>query len=76
MRDWLRSWPALALACGLPLAKDGHPRIPCPSQQCKRAKLAGAPGPEALFVLSVLTALRRRLMRARDLIIDSAPILA
>src|SRR5581483_9117920 len=22
MRDWLRSWPALALVCGLPLGKD------------------------------------------------------
>src|SRR6266704_6675932 len=31
MRDWLRSWPALALACGLPLGKDGQLRIPCPS---------------------------------------------
>src|SRR5438128_10124402 len=29
----MRDWPALALACGLPLAKDGHPRIPCPSLQ-------------------------------------------
>src|SRR5881227_2236519 len=36
MRDWLRAWPALALACGLPLGKDGCPRIPCPSQQWKR----------------------------------------
>jgi transposase len=75
-RDWLRSWPALALACGLPLGKDGRPRIPCPSQQWKRGHQAGAPLPEALFVLTVLTALRRRLMGARDLIIDSAPILA
>jgi hypothetical protein len=32
--------------------------------------------PEALFVLSVLSALRCRLIGARDLIIDSAPILA
>ena len=32
--------------------------------------------PEALFILTVLTALRRRLMGARDLIINSAPILA
>ncbi len=24
MRDWLRDWPALALACGLPLGKDGR----------------------------------------------------
>jgi hypothetical protein len=76
MRDWLCSWPALALACGLPLGKDGRPRIPCPSQQWKRGHQAGAPLPEALFVLSVLTALRRRLIGARDLIIDSAPILA
>ena len=76
MRDWLRDWPALALVCGLPLGKDGRPRIPCPSQQWKRGQQAGAPLPEALFVLSVLTALRRRLIGARDLIIDSAPILA
>src|SRR5260370_14105636 len=76
MRDWLRDWPALALACGLPLGKDGLPRVPCASQQWKRGNHAGAPLPEALFVLTVLTALRRRLMSARDLIIDSVPILA
>jgi len=76
MCDWLRSWPALALACGLPLGHDGRPRAPSPSQQCKRGKRAGAPLPEALFVLTVLTALRRRLIGARDLIIDSVPILA
>src|SRR6266704_4082410 len=76
MRDWLRDWPALALACGLPLGKDGQPRIPCPSQQWKRGQQAGAPLPEALFVLSVLTALRCRLIGARELIIDSAPRLA
>jgi Transposase DDE domain len=76
MHDWLRAWPALALTCGLPLGHDGRPRIPSPSQQCKRACRAGAPLPEALFIVSVLTALRRRLIGARDLIIDSAPILA
>ena len=76
LHDWLTDWPALALACGLPLGRDGRPRIPSPSQQCKRAQRAGAPVPEALFVLSVLTAMRRRLIGARDLIIDSAPILA
>jgi transposase len=76
MRDWLRDWPALALACGLPLGKDGLPRIPCSSQQWKRGNRAGAPLPEALFVLTVLTAIRRRLIGARDLIIDSVPILA
>jgi len=76
MRDWLRNWPALALACALPLDKNGLPRVPSPSQQWKRGQTAGAPLPEALFVLAVLTALRRRLIGARDLIIDSAPILA
>src|SRR3989449_1025176 len=52
MRDWLRSWPALALSCGLPLGKNGQPRVPCPSQQWKRGQRAGAPLPEALFLLS------------------------
>src|SRR5256885_3985246 len=76
MHDWLKSWPALAFACGLPLGKDGHVRVPCKSQQCKRRHAAGAPVHESLFVLSVLEAIRRRLIGARDLIIDSAPILA
>src|SRR5207244_13390503 len=76
MHDWLADWPALALACGLPLGRTGRPRIPSPSQQGKRGQAAGAPVPEALFILSVLTAMRRRLIGARGLIIDSAPILA
>src|SRR5881398_1692024 len=42
MHDWLKSWPALALACGLPLEKDGHLRVPSKSQQCKRRHRAGA----------------------------------
>jgi hypothetical protein len=76
MHDWLKSWPQLALACGLPLGKDGQPRIPSQSQQCKRRHTAGAPLYESLFVLTVLQALLSRLIGARDLIIDSAPILA
>src|SRR5438270_7575412 len=76
MHDWLKSWPALALACGLPLDKDGHLRVPSTSQQCKRRHRAGAPLYESLFVLTVVHALRSRLIGARDLIIDSAPILA
>jgi len=76
MHDWLKSWPSLALACGLPVDKQGHPRIPSKSQQCKRRHAAGAPLHESLFVLTVLQAIRRRLIGARDLIIDSAPILA
>jgi transposase len=76
MHDWLTSGPALALACGLPLDKQGQPRIPSPSQHCNRRHAAGAPLHESLFVLVVLQALRGRLIGARDLIIDSAPILA
>ncbi len=76
MRDWLRSWPALALACGLPLNAQGQPRVPSPSQQWKRGRAAGAPVGEALLIVAVQVALRRRLIGARDLIIDSAPILA
>jgi len=74
--DWLKSWPALALACGLPLNEEGQPRIPSKSQQCKRRHAAGAPVHESLFVLTVVHALRARLIGARDLIIDRAPILA
>src|SRR5438128_1642105 len=42
MHDWLKAWPALALACGLPLNQQGCPHIPSPSQQCKRLRAAGA----------------------------------
>lgn len=38
--------------------------------------MAGAPLFESLFLIRVLFAIRCRLIRARDLIIDSAPILA
>src|SRR5438105_7067887 len=73
MHDWLVAWPALALACGLPLQPNGRPRVPSPAQMCKRSARAGAPPCEMLFVLAVCAALRQRLIRARDLIIDSAP---
>jgi hypothetical protein len=74
--DWLVAWPALAEACGLPCDRQGRRRVPSPSQQWKRAARAGAPPCEMLFVLAVREALRTRLIRARDVIIDSAPILA
>jgi Transposase DDE domain len=76
LHEWLLSWPALALACGLPRDGQGHLCVPSPSQQWKRAARAGAPVAEALFVVVVSLALQRRLVGARDLIIDSAPILA
>jgi hypothetical protein len=76
MHDWLVAWPALALACGLPTAPQGAVRVPSPAQMCKRAARAGAPPCEMLFVLAVRAALRCGLIRARDLIIDSAPLKA
>jgi Transposase DDE domain len=76
MHDWLHAWAALALACGLPVDRHGQPRIPSSTQQWKRGHAAGAPLFESLFVLAMQTALRRGLIHARDLIIDSAPILA
>ncbi|HEX6780165.1 MAG TPA: hypothetical protein VF099_18285 [Ktedonobacterales bacterium] len=76
VHDWLCAWPALALACGLPMGPGGQPRVPSPSQQRAVACAAGAPQSEALFVLLVRAALWAGLTRARDLIIDSAPILA
>jgi hypothetical protein len=76
LHDWLCAWPTLALACGLPLGLDGQPRVPSKSQQSKRLRAAGAPASEMLFVLLVRAGLWMGLTRARDLIIDSAPILA
>jgi hypothetical protein len=76
VHDWLVAWPALALACELPLDAQGHPQVPSPSQQWKRATQAGAPVAEALLVVLVRLARHCRLIGARDLIVDSAPILA
>jgi hypothetical protein len=76
LHDWLYSWPVLALACGLPLGPDGRPRVPSKAQQSKRLRAAGAPASELLFVLLVRAGLWMGLTRARDLIIDSASILA
>jgi Transposase DDE domain len=74
--DWLVSWPALALACGLPADAQDRPRVPSPATLSKRAARAGAPAYEVLFVEAVRQAIRTRLIGAKDLIIDSAPIKA
>lgn len=76
MHDWLVAWPALARACGLPVGAHGQVRVPSASQMCKRARRAGAPPCEMLFIVAVREALRCGLIGAKDLIIDSAPILA
>jgi transposase len=76
VHDWLSAWPALALACGLPQGAGGRLRVPSKAQQSKRLRAAGAPASEMLFVLLVRAGLWLGLTRARDLILDSAPILA
>jgi hypothetical protein len=76
VHDWMCAWPALALACGLPLGGDGRPRVPSKAQQSKRLQAPGAPPSEMLLVLLVRAGLWMGLTHARDLIIDSAPILA
>jgi hypothetical protein len=76
MTDWLRAWPALALACGFSSDQQGTLPVPSPSQQCTRRQAAGAPLFERVFLMRVLTALRCRVTRARDLMIESAPMLA
>ena len=76
LHDWLVSWPALAVACGLPIDPQGRPRVPSPATLSKRAARLGAPAYEVLFIQAVRQALRTRLIGARDLILDSAPIKA
>jgi hypothetical protein len=74
LRGWLGVWPAWA--CGLPRAADGRPRVPSKAQQSKRLRAAGAPESELLRVQVVRAGLWLGLTRGRDLIVDSAPILA
>jgi Transposase DDE domain len=76
LQDWLVAWPALAWACGLPADSHGRPCVPSASQHCRRAAQAGAPVGEMLFVVLVQLALHWRLLSGRDLVVDSAPILA
>ena len=76
LHDWLVDWPALAQACGLPCDAQGRVQVPSPAQQCKRAHHTGAPPFETLFVLLVHLAQQTRLIGGRDVIVDSAPLLA
>jgi transposase len=76
LHDWLVAWPALALACGLPAAAHGRPWVSSASQQCRRGVHVGAPPCESLLVVLVRLACHQRLIGGRDLIVDSAPILA
>src|SRR5260221_12243538 len=43
VHEWLQSWPALALACGLSLTSACQPRIPTPSPLCQPWQAAKAP---------------------------------
>lgn len=74
MRGCLQAWPTLALVCGLP--RDRAKQLRFPNQRYKRATAAGAPPYAMRFVVAVRVAPGCGLTRARDLIIDSAPILA
>lgn len=76
LHDWLVAWPALASACGLPADSHARPCVPSASPQCRRAAQAGAPVCEMLFVVLVPLARHLRLLSGRDLVVDSAPILA
>src|SRR5262245_53593134 len=66
----------MRLAGGLSLQADGRPRVPSKEQQSKRLRATGVPASEMLFVVLVCAVLWIGLTRARDLIVDSAPILA
>jgi hypothetical protein len=74
--DWLVAWPALALACGLPIDASGRVLVPSTSQLCRRQAQAGAPACECPLVVRVYLAQHWRLSGGRDLIVDSAPFLA
>ncbi len=76
LHDWLVAWPALALACGLPTDARGHVLVPSASQQCRRLAQVGALPCECLLVVLVRLARHWRRISGRDLILDSAPILA
>ena len=62
MREWLYSWPELAIACGFSYDQYKKLHIPSASQQWKRRQMAGAPLFESLFLVSVLLAIRCRLI--------------
>jgi len=69
MRAWLRAWPALALACGLPAGRDG--RVPAVQAGGGRGTaVRDAPRPGRARGAA------RAADRGRDLLIDSAPVLA
>jgi hypothetical protein len=76
LHDWLVVWPALALVCGLLADASGHVLVPSASQQYRRGAQAGAPACECLLVVLVRLGCHRHLISGRDLVVDSAPILA
>ena len=45
MHDWLRDWPELARAYGLPPGDDGQPRVPSPPAPRSAPGAAGTPTP-------------------------------
>ncbi|HEV2459759.1 MAG TPA: hypothetical protein VGS80_15495, partial [Ktedonobacterales bacterium] len=76
LHDWLVAWPALAVACGLPIDIHDQVCVPSASQQWRCGAQTGAPLCEMVLVVVVQLARHLRLISERDLIVDSAPILA
>jgi hypothetical protein len=54
LHDWLCAWPALAVACGMPLGPDDQPIVPSKAQQSKRLRTAGAPTSGTNFLWDVV----------------------
>jgi hypothetical protein len=63
---WLRQWPALADACGLPQGRVIHP-----AHLSRRARALGPLPCALLFLLLVEQALRAGLIAGRDVVLDS-----
>jgi hypothetical protein len=68
---WLRQWPALALACGLPT----H-RVIDPGHFTRRVKKLGAYPFWLLYLVLVWRGLRLGLLTGRDVVIDSSLLAA
>jgi hypothetical protein len=74
LHEWMVAWPALA--CAVPTDASGRVLVPGAPQLCWRQVQAGAPPCACLLVVLVRLARHWRLIAGRDLIVESAPILA
>lgn len=68
---WLSHWPALAVACGLPIGQVIHP-----AHLCRRLDQLGVYPCWLFYLALVWWALRSGLLRGRDVVIDSTLLAA